>query len=58
MKDGEIYNKVEKEINLMILECYEGTDLGFSLRPKIMNFVTKAIGRTLNYKNKEKLQNE
>ena len=55
MKNKEIYNKVEAEINLMVLECYEGVgDGGHNLRPKIMNFVTKAITRTLAYQDEEK----
>ncbi len=50
MENKEIYNKVEKEIDLMVLECYEETGVNINLRPKIMNFVTKAITRTLIYK--------
>ena len=48
MDNEGIYYKVKKEINSMVLECYEGIKI--ELRPKIMNFVTKAITRTLNYK--------
>ncbi len=50
MKNKEIYDKVKEEINLMVLECYEGMEISISLKPKIMNFVTKAITRTLAYK--------
>ena len=50
MNNKEIYDKVEKEINLMVLECYDGMGIKIDLRPKIMNFVTKAIRKTLIYK--------
>ncbi len=50
MNNKEIYDKVEKEINLMVLECYDGMGIKIDLRSKIMNFVTKAIRKTLIYK--------
>ena len=51
MEDKEIYKKVEEEISRMVLETYEGFPIEQHLREKIMNFVTKAIRKTIDYKN-------
>lgn len=42
----EIYNRIEREIRIMILEAREGMNLSNSTGC-IMNFVTKGITRTL-----------
>ena len=54
MNDEQIYDAVEFEVNLIILEAYEGLNVAPSVRKKIMVFVNRAIRKTIDYKNLQK----
>lgn len=53
INDKKIYDKVKGEFKLMVLECYDGVGVKIEITSKIMNFVRKAIRKTLIYKNAE-----
>ena len=48
----EVFENVKKQINIMILEAYEGMGIKKSLRNPIMVFVEHAIQKTITAKDK------